>query len=451
MKTRVYTVLSIALLLLAWQMIAWQIDKPELIPGIPRLAGSIVRLLGTEEFYYSIGITCLRTLSGLVLSLLSAMVVAWLMARHAWVSALFRPWLGLMRSIPVISFILIALIFIHPEGIPLLIAFLTMFPLLTENLSQAFQHFRPGYNQMARLFHLSGYNRLTQIYYPQIKPYFFSGLSSAMGFGWRAIIMGEVLAQCTAGIGGAMKRAQLFIDIPQLLAWTGVAILLSWLSDRLIQHLAAWQPAIRFPKKESGVQQETRLRLPVRLEGIGYHFGVRPISFELLPNQTYALVAPSGKGKTTCLRLIDGTYRPTQGTLRNCPNRISVVFQEPELLPHLSTLDNVTLPLASLFPEKEARQIATALLQSLEMKAFASHLPSALSYGQQQRAALARALAFPAPLLLMDEPFRGLDAELCQRIIERMKEWQRNGGQTILFTTHQESEIKRMGAQVLPL
>ena len=113
-----------------------------------------------------------------------------------------------MRSIPVISFILLALIFLNPESIPLMIAFLTMFPLLTENLTRGILDLRPGLSIMARQFHIRRSNVLFQIIYPQLKPFLYSGLASAAGFGWRAIIMGEVLSQCAFGIGSEMKRAQ---------------------------------------------------------------------------------------------------------------------------------------------------------------------------------------------------------------------------------------------------
>lgn len=457
MKQRFFTLLSIALLLLGWQGIAWHVGRPELVPDIPRLFASMLQILSAGEFYRAIGATCLRALWGLLLSFCAATAAAWLMARSAMVAALLRPWLAGMRSVPVISFILLALIFLHPEGIPLLIAFLTMFPILAENLRQAFCHLRPEYAEMSRLFRLSPYNRWSQVIYPQVRPYLFSGLATAMGFGWRAIIMGEVLAQCSTGIGGAMKRAQTFIDIPQLLAWTGMAMLLGWLSDRLIRRAATWYPKVSYTLYNIytlcniGSTAESPSPAPLRLLDAGYRFGARNISFALQPGGTYALVAPSGCGKTTCLRLIDGSYRPTTGRIENRPARIAATFQEPELLPHLSALRNVALPLSSFLPEDAALRTARQYLEMMEIDSQADLLPASLSYGQQQRVALARALAYPAPLLLMDEPFRGLDAALRLRIIRRIKSLQQQRRQTILFATHQAEEIEGMQAEVIRL
>lgn len=84
----------------------------------------------------------------------------------------------------------------------------------------------------------NGGTKLTQVVYPQRSHSYTAALASASGFGWRAIIMGEVLAQCSPGIGGEMKQAQVFIAVPELIAWTIIAILISYLFDRRNSWLA---------------------------------------------------------------------------------------------------------------------------------------------------------------------------------------------------------------------
>lgn len=450
MKSSFSTCLSIILLLLGWQLVAWQIGQPELVPSLPRLVVSVGDILRKPEIYHSVATTCLRALAGLALALPVALLSAYLTARFRWIQGILYPWLVIMRSVPVISFILLALIFLHNESIPLLIAFLTMYPLLTENLRQSILHLHPGYSRMGKQFHLSASNLRRHVYYPQIRPYLFSGLASAIGFGWRAIIMGEVLAQCHSGIGGEMKKAQLFINIPELMVWTFLAVALSWLSDLAIRKAARWQPGIRYARRQRAVASFT-LSQPVRIVQAAYLFGVKSLDLTLESGKTYALSAPSGTGKTTCLKMIDGTYSPLKGEIRHRPEYISSVFQEQELLPHLSVLENAALPLASCYPKAEAVEQARSYLQLLELDSLAQRRPEELSYGQQQRVALARALAFPAPLLLMDEPFRGFDQALTQRIIRNIKTLQAERGQTIVFTSHQAEEISLMGGIRIPL
>ena len=193
MKKGLISFISVCLLLLLWQLIASYMDQPELIPSVPDLLKTLIRLFGTESFYQNIFATILRGISGILVSLVIALLSAFLFARYALLYELFRPLLTVMRSVPVISFILLALIFLNPESIPLMIAFLTMFPLLTENLTKGIINLRPGLSLMADQFKINRRNKLMQVIYPQLKPFLFSGLASAVGFGWRAIIMGEVL------------------------------------------------------------------------------------------------------------------------------------------------------------------------------------------------------------------------------------------------------------------
>ena len=116
----------------------------------------------------------------------------------------------------------------------------------------------------------------------------------------------------------------------------------------------------------------------------------------------------SGAGKTTLLRLLAGLLQPASGTIEGLAGkRISMVFQEDRLLPWLTAVENVALVRDG--SEADAR----ALLAALALSAEADQLPRALSGGMQRRVALARALNFGGDVLLLDEPFKGLDAALC--------------------------------------
>lgn len=451
---KLLTACSLLLLLLGWQLLAVAMRQPELIPTVPRLLMALVELLGSAEFYQSVGCTLGRGLLGLAGSAVCAALTAWLLARHSLLEQLFRPWLTLLRSVPVISFILLALIFLDPEQLPLLIAFLTCFPLLTENLTNGLKALRPSLSLMAKQFQLSRYNRLTQIYYPQLHPFLFSGLTSAAGFGWRAIIMGEALAQCAAGIGSAMKVAQNFLDVPSLLAWTVVAILISHTTDQALRRLAQWLPAIRFvkpggahaPSGESADQQHS-----VRVDQLGYRYAIHGFSHLFEAGRCYGFSAPSGRGKTTLLHLLSGTLRPTEGSITPLPSPVARLFEYPELLPQLSALQNVALPLAACYPLHEAEAMAREALTALRLTdAQQRQCPNTLSYGQQQRVALARALAFPAPYLMLDEPFKGADEALKQQLIRCIQQ-QKSRRAIVWLVSHDPDELALLADQVITL
>lgn len=451
MKRIVLTCLSILLIPVAWQLLSWQMAQPQLIPSFPDLVRALLRLVYTPGFLVSIGTTCLRACVGLLLSLAAASITAFLLNRSEGIRLLFMPWLSLLRSVPVISFILLALIFLNPEMIPLLIAFLTMYPLLTENLLKGLMNRRDSWKMLARQFHLNAWNRLFQINYPQLKPYLFSGLASAVGFGWRAIIMGEVLSQCVDGIGKRMKEAQVFIDVPELIAWTLVAIVLSWLTDKLISRLSDWQPSVRYRHSAVELQAVSLQPNDICLTDVSYSYGVHHMNIVLKAGKIYALSAPSGQGKTTLLQLLNGTLRPTGGEISCLPGQTANLFQEPTLLPQLTAKENIMLGGSAYYDRAILEQQSLRLLAAFQLEKQAEMFPAALSYGQQQRVALARALMFPAGLLLLDEPFNGLDVELRQLVARFLVEWQQEKQATVVFSSHHADEIKAMNAEVITL
>ena len=163
-------------------------------------------------------------------------------------------------------------------------------------------------------------------------------------------------------------------------------------------------------------------------------------SFTLPDSGCFALMGKSGSGKTTLIRLLAGLIRPDEGKVIGTENRkIAVLFQEDRLLPWRSALRNVSLD--------GHDQSARELLQKMEIR-DPDAFPSEHSGGMQRRVALARALHFGGEILLMDEPFKGLDESLRERIAFVVKN---AGFPFILFATHDMEEARLMGAKVLDI
>ncbi len=144
-------------------------------------------------------------------------------------------------------------------------------------------------------------------------------------------------------------------------------------------------------------------------------------SFRAESGRPTVLLGPSGCGKSTLLALIAGLLLPSAGSVRladgaeeseKTPKRVSFVFQEPRLFPWRTALENVAIPIESIYGKKSARDRAKVFLEAVGLGGRESALPDELSGGQRQRASVARAFAYPAPLVLMDEPFQSLDLPL---------------------------------------
>lgn len=180
------------------------------------------------------------------------------------------------------------------------------------------------------------------------------------------------------------------------------------------------------------------------------------------PGEFIAIVGPSGSGKSTLLSIIGGIDRPTSGEVWVAGQRldrlsedelarwrrrgVGIVFQFFQLLPTLTALENVMLPLA-LADHPNPRARAVELLDQLGLKDRLHHLPAELSGGEQQRVAIARAIANEPPLLLADEPTGNLDEQTGRAILDILERLHRTG-QTIVLVTHDPTLAARAERRV---
>jgi NitT/TauT family transport system ATP-binding protein len=177
---------------------------------------------------------------------------------------------------------------------------------------------------------------------------------------------------------------------------------------------------------------------------------LKDITFDVPAGQFVSILGPSGCGKSTLLRLVAGFMQPTAGSVKvgsvdpiNARENglLGVVFQQPVLLPWRSVLDNVSFLLELRHePKAKREEIAKNYIDLVGLKGFEKHMPHQLSGGMQQRASIARALAFGPSVLLMDEPFGALDALTRDRMaFDLLDIWKRDQ-KTVLFVTHSVQE-----------
>ncbi|WP_179347657.1 ABC transporter ATP-binding protein [Winogradskyella pacifica] len=189
------------------------------------------------------------------------------------------------------------------------------------------------------------------------------------------------------------------------------------------------------------------------------------ISFNVEEGQTFSIVGPSGSGKTTLLGLCAGLDQPNSGTIELCGQdlntlnedqraqlrnkNVGFIFQNFQLLPTLTALENVSVPL-ELQGSKDAVENSLALLEKVGLADRVHHYPSQLSGGEQQRVALARAFANAPSILFADEPTGNLDEETGEKVIQLLFDLNKEAGTTLVIITH-DLDLANRTQQILRL
>ncbi len=208
--------------------------------------------------------------------------------------------------------------------------------------------------------------------------------------------------------------------------------------------------------------------MEVKVENIRKEFGRFPalhdVSLDIRSGELIALLGPSGSGKTTLLRLIAGLETPTDGRIffgtedaseKSVQERnIGFVFQHYALFRHMTVLDNIGFglkvrPRAIRPPKEEIRRRAKELLDLVQLSGMEGRYPTQLSGGQRQRVALARAMAVEPNVLLLDEPFGALDAQVRKDLRRWLREIHDRTGHTTVFVTHDQEEALELADRVV--
>ncbi len=191
-----------------------------------------------------------------------------------------------------------------------------------------------------------------------------------------------------------------------------------------------------------------------KLEQITRNYGelqvFQDLSLEFPKGKITAILGPSGCGKTTILKIMAGLIKADRGTVVTT-SQIGFLFQEPRLLPWLNIYGNLALVLEEQLPSAKVAPQISHYLQAVGLGEYRDFYPRQLSGGMKQRAAMARALAYPAELLLMDEPFKSLDLKARYQLVSDFLALWRQNPNTVVVVTHDVKEAVWLGDQILLL
>ncbi len=219
--------------LVLWQLAAWRLDLPLLLPSPADTFYRLAQLAGQGQFWLTVARSLAHILGGFSLGLAvgGALAAAGFYSKAA--QALAQPPLALIKAAPVASFIILALVWLPSRRLSLFIAFLMTTPLAYENIFQGLAAADPLLLEMAQVYRLPRRQVLRHIILPALAPYGLAAIRAGLGFAWKSGVAGEVLAVASGTIGGQLYQAKVTLETTDLFAWTAAVILLSLALEQL--------------------------------------------------------------------------------------------------------------------------------------------------------------------------------------------------------------------------
>lgn len=233
MRKKLITAGAILFWLLVWEIAARLIGKSVLLASPVEVVGRIFALLPEKDFWASVFFTMGRVLLGFFLGTAVGIVFAAGAGRFPWLERLLAPLLSCIKSIPVASFTILALIWISSKNLSVLIAFLIAVPVVYSNLLEGIHALDKRLTEMAAVFRIPPLRRFFGVYLSQLLPCFRSASRLAMGLCWKSGVAAEVIGIPNGSIGEKLYSSKIYLETADLFAWTVVVILCSLLCEKL--------------------------------------------------------------------------------------------------------------------------------------------------------------------------------------------------------------------------
>lgn len=220
--------------LLVWQIVYFFVNQEILVVSPIAVFSKLFELSTTVEFWKSTFFSIIRIMQGFILAIFFGLLFALLTTKYKLCSIIFSPFLTIIKTTPVASFVVLALVFIRSFYVPSFISFLMVIPIIWANTKEGIKKTDIKLLEMAKVFQVNKFNILKNIYIPSIMPHFMSACTVGLGFAWKAGIAAEVIGNTQLSIGREIYSSKIYMDTASLFSWTIAVIIISLLLEKVI-------------------------------------------------------------------------------------------------------------------------------------------------------------------------------------------------------------------------
>ncbi len=218
--------------IIVWQFAAMKIGKDVLLASPVSTIKALITLCGQSAFWSAIVFSLKRILLGFGLAIVAGVALAALSAAFSLAKYIFAPLFSTIKAVPVASFIILALLWVRGGNLSVCISFLMVTPIVYINMLEGFTQVDKKLLEMANVFRLPLSRKIKYIYIPQVLPYFTAACTTSLGLCWKSGIAAEVIGLPNGSIGNRLYETKLYMDTPEMFAWTVVIVLISFVVEK---------------------------------------------------------------------------------------------------------------------------------------------------------------------------------------------------------------------------
>ncbi len=440
--------------LFIWQGIQLAVANSVLLAGPVQVARYLGSHILKADFWQVVLLSVMRISLGFLLAFFTGILLGAVSFRFPFIKELLAPIIGMFKSIPVASFVVLLLIWFGSGKLSYFCSFLVAFPNVYESILTGLAHLDGKRQEMMEVYQVSFPKKVMYLYVPAVFPYLTNSCKTCIGMSMKSGVAAEVIGTPEFSIGERIYMAKIYLDTPGVLGWTVVVIAISFLLERgFLWLLAKAGRAKWFLKGKRQAYDNSRQErdMVFSMEGVSKNYGTHAVladfNLQCTQGEIYWITGTSGIGKTTLLKIMAGTESFQEGKISPWNQGKAMVFQECRLNDALSAIENVMLTAGrygNLTKEAAKKQLLRLLPEDSLNKPV-----SQLSGGMRRRVELVRAVAAGGKLLLLDEPFSGLDKENREKAMAYIRE--NKEGKIIIITTHSKEECLKMDGVLVVL
>lgn len=431
--------------LVVWQIIAFCIGNTILLEGPIGVGKRLIADLQTLDYYKTVAASILRIMGGLLNGVLVAVLLGILSWKIGWAEELFKPLVQFVKAAPITCFVVLLLIWAGSENLAYYIALLVTFPPVYFNFLEGLKQLEPKQLEVSKVYHMPLKNRLDYIYLPGVKPYFISAMTLAVGMAFKAGVAAEIIGTPDFSMGERIYMSKIYLDTAGVLSWMITVIFVAYLCEKMLMKLVKVsferRPVCRKIHERASKEDMKNIRLADCIVSYPNETVLDCLHGEFGAGEIWAVTGASGRGKTTLLKTLWGLKKPDSGEVSGIQHIRAGVFQENRLFEEFTAIENVFATGSCVY---DRETVETAVLELLPKDSITKPVKE-YSGGMKRRVEIIRALLSDSDVILMDEPFAGLDDETKEVAIKFIEKYR--NGRTLIFATHGKAEIEKMKAK----